>query len=697
MRQLITKEDILKGFTFHYDDLKTDTDIFFCKCGHITRKNRQEVATEMKISIKEGAEITDFTNLFDGENMARFTLLCENCGVDYSTKETSGLVQYCGTKFFEAYCFQEDENDVKLLKQRFIAEAESKNQQTNEPAINLEETLSWIRFNKESKILYFKEFDKEEKSFNLDSVMSNVNSFFLADESKVTERLFDVHLFVDRMANFVADSHNINIIDELMNQMVGKSGLDIITKVTSIFLGIICYSNLSTIALTKGTMFLFDMMNDCQLPNPQELSDNNATSPLKIFNYLVNYKNEEISKELDANDKSKVGYVYKAKDTGREMTFKFDASRFDKNRQTDNTKDGMFLREDITKKSVSPYIFNTIERFTDYKIIIKYTKFISYTELVELVRRNNINLLINLWSSLEYRADMNLNNINQIVSLAISSLERIRLLGFHRTTSDLKFQRNQFINSESTENKEIDIETEVAKVPLNYSLLNNFDLTIYDDSLRMLRALAWDVNKEFSKIKTMDELESYHDKLSEYFNMLSSEQKNKDFVDFVFKYKVLEEYDKNLKVRLIKTPESLLTYAKKLKNCAGSYVIRVADAQYLLCMVEDIDPNRPEDEISEYMLGMTANKYGKLEFDQIKGACNKQGTDRFKQNVMEFLQEKEISYKELADIRLSTSRTSPVESNLEALINELQAQHILANAMINNGVRNDIVRDGLNM
>ena len=135
----------------------------------------------------------------------------------------------------------------------------------------------------------------------------------------------------------------------------------------------------------------------------------------------------------------------------------------------------------------------------------------------------------------------------------------------------------------------------------------------------------------------------YHNKLIDHFNLLSNDAKNKEFVSFVSQYKILEEYEKNLKVRLIRTPELLLKASQDMKNCAGSYVNRVSNSQYVLCIVEDIDEKREGGEPEKFMLGLKADKYGKLEFDQVKATCNRQGSDRFKTNIMEFLQEKEIS------------------------------------------------------
>ena len=79
----------------------------------------------------------------------------------------------------------------------------------------------------------------------------------------------------------------MNIIDELLNYMVGKFGFDIIAKIAVIFISIIVYPNLSTISLTKGNIFLFDLIVNCNLPDKNYLKRHNATSPLKIFNLLV--------------------------------------------------------------------------------------------------------------------------------------------------------------------------------------------------------------------------------------------------------------------------------------------------------------------------------------------------------------------------------------------------------------------------
>ena len=262
---LIPSSDILKKFTFHYDDEKNSSDVFFCRCGNIIEKDRKNEATEMKVLINQGTDISDLTSLFDGESSARFSLECEACDTDYSTIENAQFVQDVNKKFFEAYCFEETDTDVFLYKQRFEAKIDIEENifvSDTIKKIHIEEHNSYFRYDKTLKSLFFKDYNAEEKDFSLDTVMSITKSFFLPGEAKITDKLFDIHLFINRMANFVSDSKNINIIDELMSQMIGRAGLDIMTKITSIFFGIICYPNLSTLAMTKGTVFLYDMMND---------------------------------------------------------------------------------------------------------------------------------------------------------------------------------------------------------------------------------------------------------------------------------------------------------------------------------------------------------------------------------------------------------------------------------------------------
>jgi hypothetical protein len=244
--------------------------------------------------------------------------------------------------------------------------------------------------------------------------------------------------------------------------------------------------------------------------------------------------------------------------------------------------------------------------------------------------------------------------MKQFTSIAISFLKRYKKITENpEYGGDFKFLRTKFKNKKFNFEQRTDEEKEKIEDDgiLDYSLLQYFELGEYDDCLRMIGSLNWDANKEFYKIKDVSELEKYHDQLVEHFNMLSDIQKNKKFAEATSKYKFLEEYDGDIKIKTILNPEMLLSYAKSMKNCAGSYVNRIASGQYVLFIIDDLDVKRQDNEPAQYMFGLTVNKH-KLEFDQVKASCNIQGPDRFKKQVMKYLEAKDISYKELADLRL---------------------------------------------
>jgi hypothetical protein len=370
----------------------------------------------------------------------------------------------------------------------------------------------------------------------------------------------------------------------------------------------------------------------------------------------VNLKNDEIKKELDSYDHEKAGYVFTSK-SGVEHTISYDSSQFaDKSGKVERAKEGVFVRDDLSKKGVSPYIFNRIKKFSEYETLIRYTKFILYQDLVNLVIKHEPEFLIGLIEKVEFRDGMNMQRLEQFIKLASTFLKKYKNITKNPKADDgnLQYLRKQFQENplkfeERTEEEKKVISDDDGK--LDFSLLKYFDLSQYDDCLRMIVSLNWNPDREFYKIKDITELQNYHDQLVEHYNMLSNKEKNGKFIEFVSKFKFLEQYDGDLKLRLIKTPDALLKEAKEMKNCAGSYVNRISSEQYILFIVEDLSKDRFKDEPSKYMLGILINKHN-LEFDQVKAACNKQGPDRFKRQVMKYLESKDISYKELSDLRI---------------------------------------------
>jgi hypothetical protein len=92
-----------------------------------------------------------------------------------------------------------------------------------------------------------------------------------------------------------------------------------------------------------------------------------------------------------------------------------------------------------------------------------------------------------------------------------------------------------------------------------------------------------------------------------------------------------------------------------MKNCAGSYVTRISQGKYLILMLEDKRPDRKESD-TKFMLGLNLSSSTGLEFDQLKTVCNRLGSNRQKEMVMKYLEDKDISYREKSDLRVDTMR-----------------------------------------
>lgn len=318
---------------------------------------------------------------------------------------------------------------------------------------------------------------------------------------------------------------------------------------------------------------------------------------------------------------NKLGYKY-VNDQGREFNIVYDAKRFDESDTKVAIKSKkIFVRDEVVDRQISPFIFNKITRFSDYENLIKYLRFISYEQLISLCMRYDNDFLIEVYKQVEFRDEVDYERVIQIIGL---------IEDFCRTTD---------LNKEGS----VDI-TMVAK----------YDLNIYDDCQRMLTELEWDFDKVFHKIKRHDRLLRFHDDLVKHRSYLNDKEINDKYVQFSDKFKYLEDYRGNISVKVIDLPDKLVNKAKQMKNCAASYVRRVALGEYIAFSVFDNSPERKPEDFHEYMMVLELGEYG-LEFVGVKGPCNIYGPDRFKRDVIRYLEDKDISYKEVPSIRLGIS------------------------------------------
>jgi len=635
-------------------------DVYYCNCGEIFTQKSEENDEELKKEIAEtGLKVnsmssdddmtSEFQNIFKGVKLGfEGTINCPSCARNFQSSANRETLILNKESFISGYSFKEDETFVNLHYSVIQPNLDSLED------VHFLENIKTLSFNKETKQLFYTDFNQLPVEFDLDEIISVVNKFFVFNTVKVVN-LFDMHLFINRIVNFIQDSKNINIVHELLSSLhgkVGDAGLDVVKKIIVIFFGIIRYSNLSTIAITKGSVFLYDLMLECKVPKPQVLIENNVTSPIKIFNFLIqNYVNK-LNEEINSDNKDIHSFTFKSKQRINfdEKTDTVEIEELDKeqsvqieiNKNADYKEgkvkrdSGQYQVEDaIEDGTVSKFIFKKIRNFSDYKKIIKFFKIVDKNELIQLLQKYELDFLLNVIDLLYFR--------NKV---AIKELERILDIILDFTAIQSK--------------KHCPLMDGVLR--MNYEFVKNFNFIVYDDALMMMEVLKFDPKVHFNKIRTWVALNEYHDNLIKFFGVLKDEEKNGSIMDFVSKFRFLEnknDYEGPLDVVLLSTPGMIINEGIEMRHSASAYARNVAQGFYLMGQVYDKDPNRTDKEPPRYTIGFTYNKLAGLEFDQVKGFANELGegipkkTDRFKKLMMEWLTIKDISYRPINDLKLS--------------------------------------------
>lgn len=640
-------------------------DIYFCKCGqkNIVHPNESSYAVQI-----EDINQIDSSHLETAFRKAN--IICPTCKANYTEPAVYTSIQNVETDFLDRFQLHEDAKSITLYKYRVSTSYDKEyikyETHISESYISISKTSKKIKFQaynvnpnlftvadiiKQRSILTEKEYQIQTQknvgpiTVELSSVVDISKLFFRnGQNTQITEGFIHVHDFIGRLAKLIIDSKNMNIIEELMNQMIGKSGTKILQRILAIFMGIVCYPNLSTIALTKGNTFLYEMMERCPLPTTKYLKEHNATAPLKIFNTLVSLKNNDLQKKLDQDDTTKLGYVFKSAN-GTVFNIKYDTSdikKVDDAKAISTTGAKLFVRDTIANQKISPYIFNKLKIFSDYENIVQWLKFISYNDLIKLVMEYDIELLNVVYKKIEFRDDITNDRIRQFISIMLSYAQ----IEMNKESSSVKSRvlaRSNDVNA-------------------SYEAAKYFDFNLYDDCMRMIVELNWSPNKVLYKTKTFDKLGKLHQDLLKFRSYISDKDANENYITASSKFNYLEgnHIDKegrySFEVKLIQTPEDLLNTAVEMHNCAGSYINKVAKGLYVPFVVFDNSPKRQADEYHKYMMIVEVTKQG-LEFVGIKSYCNQYGTDRFKNSVMSFLVENDISFKEVPSIKLGIKST----------------------------------------
>lgn len=645
-----------KKFTNKYLFVNHDTaqgDVYYCDCGEIFTKESSDkesnlISLGINVSSEDEDMVAEFKNIYKGVKLGiEEEVKCPGCARNFQSSFNKETLVVNNSPFISGYSFVENENSIILYYSIIKPNLSSTD-------IDFSEEFRYLKFEKETRKLFIKEIKKEEKEFDLDEIIDVINNFFVFDTIKVVN-LFDVHLFIGRISNFIIDAKNINIVKELLENLrskVGDAGLETIKKIISIFLGIIKYSNLSTIAMTKSSVFLYDLMLECDMPKPHVLIENNITSPIKIFNFLIQNYINKLNEEVNSDNKEVHAFTFKSKqridydekgdgvnimdldgEQIKQISISNNNSYKDGKVKRDN---GQYQVEDaVTDGSVSKFIFKKINNFSEYKKIIKFFKLVTKQELIVLLQKYEIDFLTSVIDLVYFRNKVNFKDLEKILDII-----------------------HDFVAIKSKENcLHMD-----GILRMNYSFVKSFSFIPYDDTLMMMEVLQFDPKVHFNKIKTWKELNEYHDNLVKYFAVLKDEEKNGSIMEFVSKFKFLENsdgYDGPLEIRLLSTPGMIIKEGIEMRHSASAYARNVAQGWYLMGQVYDRDPERKSSEPDRFTVGFTYDKLAGLEFDQVKGFANELGegipkkTDRFKKLMMDWLTAKDISFRPINDLKLT--------------------------------------------
>lgn len=606
-----------------------DNDVYICKCGYT---NIFEPDKNLEIQEREIYEYEDLNLMV---NMAEGDHICENCGGDFKIDAINSKLIQSGDIFTGSFKSTETEKNISImysdLRVDIIPGEDS--YEFQEKSIDRSFTID-----KESKQIFYSDQYEVMHEIDLDDVVKYVDKFF-DSKIKLLGGMFDLHIFTQSISTIVSDAKNINIFSEMLSLIKGRAEVgdatNVFKKIFTVFFSIIKYSNLSTIGMTKGSNFMYDLITGCNLPKPTVLIENKVTSPIKIFNFLIKNYMVELSDDVNADNKKFHEFTYKSS--------KLKVLNIDNiNKNQISVKDGKIDILGVNSDhSVSKILYKKINKFSEYKKLIQYLKFISYDELTILLQRYEVEFLVEFIDLVYFRNNTDYSKIQKIIPLVQS-----------------------FCQAKMNE-----LNVKVSEKELN-SFVKEFTFTEYDDAIKMLKMLENTVEptdevglsvtrkalKEFNKIKDYSSLIKFHNELNTYFKGVADPKKNGAFREFASKFKHLEAYDDAyhgpLEVQIIATPDGVIKEGYEMSHSAPAYIDAVVERRYLMCKVYDRSEDVEKGEITRFTMGLDCSQFDGLVFDQIKGAFNKQGSDRFKKLVMQYLEAKDISYQPVRDLRM---------------------------------------------
>ena len=705
---ILEKKDVMGCYSFSYED--NGYSKIKCKCGECFEKHiENEKLTDEEVEV-----------LSDMKDLVLFSihekLKCPHCGTNYFLEDERARLIPAGTDFMGGFKFTRNgsEATISFWKLRSLIDKET----------------DTIYFQKEDKSIHVKgskilfiDYNGTECDMDLNNMVSIVSMFLDTYPMRTIYDMHELHLFLIWLSQATQDASKMNIVGELISPIrnkINNGGLDYMLRALSSFFCIIKYPNLSTIALTKNIIFLSDLIMACDMPSTEEMRESGHTSPLDIFNGLTRSYLKRIKNEISHDSNSVKEYVFKPSEltpdidldgkivmteksnsivkdmeipqeqprmaelaTGEKVlidsAFSTGSTASDKTalkikvrdqKKLDRFKHGRIsdsgrgerggrssIISAIEDGTITKYIYDSIRTFSDYQMLIKYFKFYNKHELSDLMKKYEIDYLINFINIGYWR-------------------ERVSNEEFYRLYRIIKdFVHHQTIGKKLfNENKNIE---DVKEEELDYTTMEQFDFTIYDDSISMLESIRdltssddialmenddmFDRSRYFDKIREYKKLKNFHDSLAAQYRILTvnGAEKNSSYHKFVSKYEWLESkegYDGPIEVQLLRTMSDFMREGHIMMSSQAQYGAKVSQGIYLVARLLDTTKGGDPKEARRFTIGFTVDRFGFLEFDQLKEYKNAQASDRIKGEVRKWLKSKDITYDErTTDIRYRNS------------------------------------------
>lgn len=718
---LLLDKKVASEYSFSYE--QNGLSKVICKCGE---KFEKEIDQEEPLTEEELESFSDMKELvaFSAHEM----LKCPSCNTNYFNEDDRARLIPINTYFIGGFSFKESGDIGELSYWRIKALV------NNDGNIEFSKQEKSIYINgREIKYTPFRGDNESVESINidLDGIVSCVDQFLNTDPVRTVYDIHELHLMMMWLSKVTPDAQKMNIVGEIMEPMrnrINNAGFDYISKALSVFLCIKKFPSLSTIALTKGILFLSDLITNCIIPSESEMNSIGMTSPLDIFNNLTESYLRKMKNEIQFDNNSVKEYVFspsrhtpditadgkiiqtsksnellKGVDLPREapklirvttdvdrpdgdiavidsafsdsssapkvstLNIKVkDQLELDKKKNSRLSQSGRGERggrsevtSTIEDGSITKYIYDRIRTFDDYTKLVKYFKMYDKNELSDLMKKYEIDYLINFIEIAYWREKMNEDEFYRL-SKIIKDFIKLQTKG-----------KSMFFDYDPNN-------SEREEVELDYSLMERFDFTIYDDSISMLESLRsltteakksvsdigedmFDRSRYFDKIRDYKKLKNFHDSLAAQYRVMKSQglEKDSSYNKFVGKYEWLEErgtYDGPISVQLLRSMADFIEEGHRMMSSQAQYGAKVSRGIYLIAKLIDTSSDRPSKDMDRFTIGFTVDRYGFLEFDQLKGYKNAQAPDRVKALVRNWLTNKDITYDErTTDIKYKNS------------------------------------------